>query len=136
MFGLFENKQAKQCIASFNHALNSADNLSQGNKKKIALYILKIQIKFIKEIEGLPVPSPEVDKIMKAQMYWATNMRQKSVSKKEDKDPKWVQFALLESFLQGNSMVFGRKTFEHVCGGVNNWIQQNLSEKEFKKIVG
>ena len=76
VFGLFGNNEGKQLLDETMRTLEAADQLSDKNKKIVAKYVFSETIKAIKEIEGLPMPSPKVDKIILKQINQATKKRQ------------------------------------------------------------
>ena len=133
VFGLFGNNEGKQLVDETIRTLDAADQLSDKNKKIIAKYVFSETIKAIKEIEGLPIPSPKVDKIILKQINQATKKRQKAISKLEDKDPKWLKTALVESFLLANCGKYGEKIMWSTMTPIQEWIRENLSEKELKQ---
>jgi|TARA_B110000971_G_C19691562_1_gene355685 hypothetical protein len=133
VFGLFGNNEGKQLLDETMRTLEAADQLSDKNKKIVAKYVFSETIKAIKEIEGLPIPSPKVDKIILKQINQATKKRQKAISKLEDKDPKWLKTALVESFLLANCGKYGEKIMWSTMTPIQEWIRENLSEKELKQ---
>ena len=133
VFGLFGNNEGKQLLDETMRTLEAADQLSDKNKKIVAKYVFSETIKAIKEIEGLPMPSPKVDKIILKQINQATKKRQKAISKLEDKDPKWLKTALVESFLLVNCGKYGEKIMWSTMTPIQEWIRENLSEKELKQ---
>jgi|TARA_R110000772_G_scaffold245248_1_gene358670 hypothetical protein len=133
VFGLFGNNEGKQLLDETIRTLDAADQLSDKNKKIVAKYVFSETIKAIKEIEGLPIPSPKVDKIILKQINQATKKRQKAISKLEDKDPKWLKTALVESFLLANCGKYGEKIMWSTMTPIQEWIRENLSEKELKQ---
>jgi len=133
VFGLFGNNEGKQLLDETIRTLDAADQLSDKNKKIVAKYVFSETIKAIKEIEGLPIPSPKVDKIILKQINQATKKRQKAISKLEDKDPKWLKTALVESFLLANCGKYGKKIMWSTMTPIQEWIRENLSEKELKQ---
>ena len=133
VFGLFGNNEGKQLLDETIRTLDAADQLSDKDKKVVAKYIFSETIKAIKEIEGLPIPSPKVDKIILKQINQATKKRQKAISKLEDKDPKWLKTALVESFLLANCGKYGEKIMWSTITPIQEWIRENLSEKELKQ---
>ena len=133
VFGLFGNNEGKQLLDETIRTLDAADQLSDKNKKIVAKYVFSETIKAIKEIEGLPVPSPKVDKIILRQINQATKKRQKAISKLEDRDPKWLKTALVESFLLANCGKYGEKIMWSTMTPIQEWIRENLSDKELKQ---
>ena len=81
----------------------------------------------------MPIPSSKVDKIILRQINQATKKRQKAISKLEDKDPKWIKAALIESFLLANCGKYGEKISVSTGTSIQGWIRENLSDKEFKQ---
>ena len=133
VFGLFGNNEGKALLNETIRTLDAADQLSDKNKKVVAKYVFSETMKAVKEIEGLPIPSPKVDKIILKQINQATKKRQQAISKLEDKDPKWVKTALVESFLLANCGKFGEKIMWSTVTPIQEWIRQNLSDKELKQ---
>jgi len=133
VFGLFGNNEGKQLLDETMRTLEAADQLSDKNKKIVAKYVFSETIKAIKEIEGLPVPSPKVDKIIVRQINRATKKRQKAISKLESRDPKWLKTALVESFLLANCGKYGEKIMWSTMTPIQEWIRENLSDKELKQ---
>ena len=133
VFGLFGNNEGKQLLDETIRTLDAADQLSDKNKKIVAKYVFSETIKAIKEIEGLPIPSPKVDKIIVRQINQATKKRQKAISKLEDRDPKWLKTALVESFLLANCGKYGEKIMWSTMTPIQEWIRENLSDKELKQ---
>jgi len=133
VFGLFGNNEGKQLLDETMRTLEAADQLSDKNKKIVAKYVFSETIKAIKEIEGLPVPSPKVDKIIVRQINQATKKRQKAISKLESRDPKWLKTALVESFLLANCGKYGEKIMWSTMTPIQEWIRENLSDKELKQ---
>ena len=133
VFGLFGNNEGKQLLDETMRTLEAADQLSDKNKKIVAKYVFSETIKAIKEIEGLPIPSPKVDKIILKQINQATKKRQKAISKLEDEDPNWLKTALVESFLLANCGKYGEKIMWSTMTPIQEWIRENLSEKELKQ---
>ena len=133
VFGLFGNNEGKALLNETIRTLDAADQLSDKNKKVVAKYVFSETIKAVKEIEGLPIPSPKVDKIILKQINQATKKRQQAISKLEDKDPKWLKTALVESFLLANCGKYGEKIMWSTITPIQEWIRQNLSDKELKQ---
>jgi len=133
VFGLFGNNEGKELLKETIRTLEVADQLNEKDRKSVAKYIFAQSIKSIKEIEGLPIPSSKVDKIIVRQIDQATKMRKKAISKLEDRDPKWLKAALLESFLLANCGKYGEKITLSTTSTIHAWIRENLSEKEFQQ---
>ena len=133
VFGLFGNNKGKELLKETIRTLEAADQLNDKNKKAVAKYVFSETLKAVQEIEGLPIPSPKVDKIILRQINQATKKRQKAISKLEDKDPKWLKTALVESFLLANCGKYGEKIMWSTITPIQEWIRQNLSDKELKQ---
>ena len=133
VFGLFGNNEGKQLLDETMRTLEAADQLSDKNKKIVAKYVFSETIKAIKEIEGLPIPSAKVDKIIVRQINQATKKRQKAISKLEDKDPNWLKTALVESFLLANCGKYGEKIMWSTMTPIQEWTRENLTDKELKQ---
>ena len=131
MFGIFENKGAKLIRAETIRTLEHADLLNDKVKNKIAKSLFTKVIKCIREIDGV-TPGPKLDKIMKKQLSDATKQRQKNISNLEERNPKWIESALLESFLMMNSGVYGAKLAKDSIL-VGNWCRENMSQKDIEK---
>ena len=74
-----------------------------------------------------------VGRLISLQINQATKKRQQAISKLEDKDPKWVKTALVESFLLANCVKFGEKIMWSTITPIQEWVRQNLSDKEIQK---
>jgi hypothetical protein len=133
VFGLFGNNEGKELLKETIRTLEAADQLSEKDRKSVAKYVFAESIKLVQEIEGLPIPSSKVDKIILRQINQATKKRQKAISKLEDKDPKWIKAALIESFLLANCGKYGEKISVSTGTSIQGWIRENLSDKEFKQ---
>ena len=131
MFGLFENKQGKILIAEAERTLAHANFLKEKDKKKVAINAMKKILKSIKEMEGLPVPSDDLDNVIKKQVNEASRNRQKAMTSEEEQNPKWIETALIESFLQANCGYFGKTATQRVPMLIFSWLKGNMSEKDF-----
>ena len=132
MFGLFENKKAKAMRDETLRTIEHANLLSQKDRNKVAKNLFNHIIKCINEIDGI-APGDKLDNIMKKQLQNATKQRQKNVTHLEERNPKWIEFALLESFLIMNSGMLGPKlASESII--VGNWCRENMSETDLKKL--
>ena len=131
MFGLFENKQGKALVAETLRTIEHADLLSAKDKNKVAKNVFTKIIKAINEIDGVPL-GPKLDKIMQKQIQDATKQRQKQITAKEEKNPKWIETALFESFLLMNSGKFGQKISKQSIV-IGSWCRENMTEVELKK---
>ena len=134
MFGLFENKQGKILIAEAERTLAHANFLKEKDKKKVAINAMKKILKCIKEMEGLPVPSDDLDNVIKEQVNEATRNRQKAMTSEEEQNPKWIETALIESFLQANCGYFGKTATQRVPMLIFSWLKGNVSEKDFNNL--
>ena len=112
--------------------LQKADEQPKKNKKEMAKFLIRFLTRYRNELEGIKVPSPEADAIMKAQGSEATMMRQMAVGPLEDNDPEWLQTAILESFTFANTGTFGIKEGRQTIEAIFDWIENN-QPAEFKK---
>tara|TARA_Y100000294_G_C8403208_1_gene275670 strand:- start:253 stop:672 length:420 start_codon:yes stop_codon:yes gene_type:complete len=131
VFGIFENKGAKLIRAETLRTLEHADLLSDKDKNKIAKNLFTKLIKYIGEVDGIP-PGPKLESIIKKQLSNATKQRQKNITHQEERNPKWIESALLESFLMMNSGVYGAKLAKDSIL-IGNWCRENMSQKEIEK---
>ena len=130
MFGLFENKQGKMLIQETLRTINKAEeNLTVKKKQIISKKIIYQIFECIKEIEGTPAPSAELDKIIKKQVYNATKNRQKVTTVNEE-TPQWIEAALIESFVIANSGSYGKKASLEVDQIVMQWCRENMTQKD------
>lgn len=130
MFGLFENKQGKMLIQETLRTINKAEeNLTVKKKQIISKKIIYQIFECIKEIEGTPAPSADLDKIIKKQVYNATKNRQKVTTVNEE-TPQWIEAALIESFVIANAGSYGKKASLEVGQIVMQWCRENMSEKD------
>ena len=132
IFGLFRNKQGEALHEETIRTLNKADELPKKNKKWIAKYLLEKITQYVGELEGLKIPSPEADKILKSHVNEATFERQMAIGPLEDNDPKWLLAAILESFAHANTGGLGKKESLKTIISIRNWIEEN-APTEFKK---
>ena len=93
-------------------------------------------MEFMKEIEGLPKPSPEMDEVFKRHGTKAMQMRRAAMSALGSKDPDWLKAAILESFLLGNTGTYG-KNIPGYLAMIMQWVQINVPEdyKNMKKNI-
>ena len=132
IFGLFENKQGRAMREETANTIAEADSLEKKDKKKIAKFVLLKIIEYMKEIEGLPIPSPELDEVMKRHGAEAMQMRRAAISELGAKDPDWLKAAILESFLLGNTGTYGKKISQDILAMIMQWVQINAPE-DYKK---
>ena len=132
VFGLFEKKEAKLIRAEAIRTLEHADLLSDKDRTKVAKSLFTKVIKCIAQIDGVP-PGPKLDKIMKKQLSDATKERQKNITHLDESNPKWIESALLESFLMMNSGIFGSKLSQDSIL-IGNWCRENMSQKDLEKL--
>ena len=132
IFGLFENKQGRAMREETANTIAEADSLEKKDKKKIAKFVLLKIMEFMKEIEGLPKPSPEMDEVFKRHGTKAMQMRRAAMSSLGSKDPDWLKAAILESFLLGNTGTYGKKISQDILAMIMQWVQINAPE-DYKK---
>ena len=101
------------------------------DKNKVAKNVFTKIIKAINEIDGVSL-GPKLDKIMQKQIQDATKQRQKQITAKEERNPKWIETALFESFLLMNCGKFGEKISKQsiIVGG---WCRENMTQAELNK---
>ena len=131
VFGLFEKKEAKLIRAEAIRTLEHANMLSDKDRTKVAKNLFTKVIKCISQIDGVP-QGPKLDQIIKKQLSDATKQRQKNVTPLEESNPKWIESALLESFLMMNSGVYGSKLSKDSIL-IGNWCRENMSQKDLEK---
>ena len=131
VFGLFEKKEAKLIRSEAIRTLEHADMLSDKDRTKVAKSLFTKLIKCISQIDGVP-QGPRLDKIIKKQLSDATKQRQKNITRLEESNPKWIEAALLESFLMMNSGVYGSKLSQDSIL-IGNWCRENMSQKDLEK---
>jgi hypothetical protein len=134
MFGLFKNIKSKLAKSELESTLKNADRLEQNDRFLIAYRIANQMATFMQQLKGLPVPSNEVDIILKSQLKEVATRRRSAITSLGEKNPQWVEAALLESFLVGLSGIFGKKVSDEMILLIMSWLKKNMSEKEFRKI--
>ena len=132
IFGLFENKQGRAMREETANTIAEADSLEKKDKKKIAKFVLLKIMEFMKEIEGLPKPCPEMDEVFKRHGTKAMQMRRAAMAALGSKDPDWLKAAILESFLLGNTGTYGKKISQDILAMIMQWVQINVPE-DYKK---
>jgi hypothetical protein len=134
MFGLFKNIKSKLAKSELESTLKNADRLEQNDRFLIAYRIANQMATFMQQLKGLPVPSNEVDIILKSQLKEVATRRRSTITSLGEKNPQWVEATLLESFLVGLSGIFGKKVSDEMILLIMSWLKKNMSEKEFRKI--
>ena len=134
MFGLFKNIKSKLAKSELESTLKNADRLEQNDRFLIAYRIANQMATFMQQLKGLPVPSNEVDIILKSQLKEVATRRRSAITSLGEKNPQWVEAALLESFLFGLSGILGKKVSDEMSLLIMSWLKKNMSEKEFRKI--
>jgi len=110
MFGIFKNFKSKILLNEIKDVLQNANKLNEKERRKIATNVFNQIAIYISEIEGLPKPSERVDLICKRQLKEAMTKRQNAITSLGEKNPNWIEAALIESFLQCNSGFIDKKT--------------------------
>ena len=135
MFGLFGNKQGKMITDEAVRTMFNADeNLNIIKKQVIARNVSNKIFACIKETENLTIPSKELDILIKKQVNEATSNRQNAITIDGENNPKWVEAALIESYLQANSGTFGKQTAQEVCPMIINWCKENMTQKDAEQL--
>ena len=131
IFGLFENKQGRAFREETANTIADADSLEKKDKHKIAKFVLLEIIIYMKEIESVPTkPSPELDEVVKRHGTRVMQMRREAMSELGSKDPDWLKYAILESFILGHAATrtYGKKICEDIMAMIIQWIQINAPE--------
>jgi len=134
MFGIFGNLKIKLLKKELTSTIKNADKLETNDRFLIAHRLANQMNNCMQQLKGIISPSKEADFILKTLLSDAANRRRSSITSLGEKNPEWVEAALLESFLQGLSGVFGKKTSDEIIVQIMSWVKNNISEKEFKKI--
>jgi hypothetical protein len=133
LFGFFTNKQGKMLLAETRRAiLNADENIDKKEKKIIANNVLNKVFSYISEMEGLKKPSKELDALIRYQCLEVTKRRQDAISPLGEKNPEWVEAAIIESFIQANSNTFGKKISREVTSIIFDWCRYNITNNHLK----
>ena len=68
-------------------------------------------------------------------LTFATSMRQNSISEKQERDPKWIQACLLESYIIAKSDFIEDKEEQEISDLISFWIEENLTKEEWEKAM-
>ena len=133
MFGLFESKEAKFWRQETINTLKQADNnFNDHERKQISKLLLLKILKTIKRYEGLS--NGEKREVVKIQMDEVGKLRRENNNERQFYDPKWIEYALLESFIHMNSGAYGKKLGKEAVM-IIYWARSNLSDNEIDDIV-
>ncbi len=132
---LIAKRFGEDMLTETKRTLTKAYGLEKKEKKLIAKFLLEKIIKYIGEIEGLPVRSQEFDKILKKQGNEATSLRQLSISPLEDNDPNWLKAAILENFNFALYGSLGKERSKYALTFIFEWIEDSAPDdyKKYKK---
>ena len=105
--------------------IKNANELNKKDRERVATNVWNQMLTYVSEIEGLPKPSKEVEKICKRQLREATIKRQNAITELEYKNPDWIQASLVESFLFCNSGFLEKKTYKIMMELISDFIRKN-----------
>jgi hypothetical protein len=105
--------------------VKNANELNKKDRERVATNVWNQMTTYVSEIEGLPKPSKEVEKICKRQLREAAIKRQNAITELEYKNPDWIQASLVESFLQCNSGFIEKKTYKIMMDLISDFIKKN-----------
>ena len=133
IFGLFESKEAKFWRNETNRTLNDArQRFDASERKKISINVLKRILQTLKDIENLDKKTKK--KIMFELIDEVAKKRRNNVNELEYDNIKWVEDAMVESYLNMYSGTFGKKLAREAVM-VIYWCRTNLSENEIEKLI-
>ena len=133
IFGLFESKEAKFWRDETNRTLNDArQRFDASERKKISINVLKRIFKTLKDIENLDQKTKK--EIMFELIDEVAKKRRNNVNELEYDTIKWVEDAMVESYLNMYSGTFGKKLAREAVM-VIYWCRTNLSENEINKLI-
>jgi hypothetical protein len=105
--------------------IKNANELNKKDRERVATNVWNQMLTYVSEIEGLPKPSKEVEKICKRQLREAAIKRQNAITELEYKNPDWIQASLVESFLFCNSGFLEKKTYKIMMELISDFIRKN-----------
>ena len=133
IFGLFESKGAKFWREETNRTLNDArQRFDASEREKISINVLKRIFKTLKDIENLDQKTKK--EIMFELIDEVAKKRRNNINELEYDNIKWVEDAMVESYLNMYSGTFGKKLAREAVL-VIYWCRTNLSENEIDKLV-
>ena len=133
MFGLFESKEAKFWRDETNRTLNDArQRFDASERKKISINVLKRILQTLKDINDLDQKSKK--EIMFKMIDEVAKKRRNNINELEYDNIKWVEDAMVESYLNMYSGYFGKKLAREAVM-IIYWCRTNLSENEINKLV-
>jgi len=133
MFGLFESKEAKFWRDETNRTLNDArQRFDASERKKISINVLKRILQTLKDINDLDQKSKK--EIMFKLVDEVAKKRRNNINELEYDNIKWVEDAMVESYLNMYSGTFGKKLAREAVM-IIYWCRTNLSENEINKLV-
>ena len=133
IFGLFESKEAKFWRDETNRTLNDArQRFDASERKKISINVLKRILQTLKDIENLDQKTKK--EIMFKLIDEVAKKRRNNINELEYDNIKWVEDAMVESYLNMYSGTFGKKLARESVM-VIYWCRTNLSENEIDKLI-
>ena len=133
IFGLFESKEAKFWRDETKRTLNDArQRFDVSERKKISINVLERILQTLKDTENLDQKTKK--EIMFELIDEVAKKRRNNVNELEYDNIKWVEDAMVESYLNMYSGTFGKKLAREAVM-VIYWCRTNLSENEINKLI-
>ena len=142
----FGKSKSQQMVDETKRTIKVANQLSDEDRHISAKFIIEKLIKLILESEGLKITASmqkstnnEYDarfkKMIEEHLTFATSMRKNSISEKQERDPKWIQACLLESYIIAKSDFIEDKEEQENSELISFWIEENLTKEEWEKAM-
>jgi hypothetical protein len=142
----FGKSKSQQMVDETKRTIKTANQLSDEDRHTSAKFIIEKLIKLILQSEGLKITASfkkltnnEYDasykKMIEEHLTFATSMRQNSISEKQERDPKWIQACLLESYIIAKSDFIEDKEEQEISDLISFWIEENLTKEEWEKAM-
>ena len=142
----FKKNKSQQMMEETKKTIEAANNLSDEDRHKSAKFIIEKLVKLILEGEGLKITATmdkqtakeyddDYKKMINEHLFFATSMRQNSISSMQEKDPKWIQACLLESYVIAKSDIIDEKEEIEISDLIASWTENNLTKEEWKKAM-
>ena len=133
IFGLFESKEAKFWRDETNRTLNDArQRFDTSERKKISINVLKRILQTLKDIENLDQKTKK--EIMFKLIDEVAKKRRNNINELEYDNIKWVEDAMVESYLNMYSGTFGKKLARESVM-VIYWCRSNQKRKNRKRNI-
>ena len=142
----FNKSKSQQMVEETIKTIEIANRLNDKDKHSSAKFIIDKITKLILESEGLKIIAPmkkqtaseyenAYQEMIKKHLSFATSMRQNSISSMKEKDPKWIQACLLESYIIAKSDFVEDKEEAEISDLISNWIEDNLTKEEWQEAM-